>query len=239
MFDATRLLDQLFGGKPAGPDGTRDDGAGGVVDQVKGYARENPVIAGGIAGGLAGLLFGRGMLRTGAMGMLGGLAYKAYRDWQQNPSEAGGAAGAGDAGLLPPPAGSPFAAGGAPEARARLAETLIIAMVAAAKADGTVGAEERGRIYEKLEEGGLDAEELAFLRRAFDEPASLDSIAAGVSGKEEALEVYAAALMAIRNDTPAEREFLAALAARLDIAPGLAAVVEKTVAEATGAVSAR
>ncbi len=238
MFDAKRLLDQFLGGNPADGAGQPGAGAGvgGIVGRAQTFARDNPLLAGGLAGGLAGVVLGRGglgtLVKVGGMAAIGGLAYNAYRNWQHSQGAAGAPPVPGDSVLLPPPADSPFAPANAPSGESKLAETLIVAMIAAAKADGRIAAEERGRIYERLEEGGLDAEEVAFLNREFQEPVSLERIAAGVHSKEEALEVYAASLIAIRADTPAEQEYLAALAARLGIEPGLAEAVEKTVSEA-------
>ena len=97
-------------------------------------------------------------------------------------------------------------------ARPKLAETLIVAMIAAAKADGHIDAEERGRIYQRLEEGGLQPEEVAFLQRELTEPVDIERIVAGATTKEAAIEIYAASLMAVRTDTPQERDYLATLA---------------------------
>src|SRR5262245_64059753 len=176
MFDPKRILDQFLGdqrGNAAWNDergnafGENSRSSGGVMDRVSNYARENPMLTGGIAGGLAGLLVGRGfggdLLKYGGMAVIGGLAYKAYRDYQA--SQQGGAppAGYGDAGAFTPaPADSPFAPANAPQGQMQLAEVLIVAMIAAAKSDGHIDAEERGRIYQRLEEGGLQPEEVAF-----------------------------------------------------------------------------
>ena len=102
-------------------------------------------------------------------------------------------------------------------------------MIAAAKADGHIDAEERGRIYQRLEEGGLQPEEVAFLQRELTEPVDIDRIVAGATTKEAAIEIYAASLMAVRTDTPQERDYLAQLANRLSLEPGLVASIEKTV----------
>ena len=67
------------------------------MDRVGGYARDNPMLTGGIAGGLAGLLLGRGfggdLLKYGGMAVIGGLAYKAYRDYQASQQAVASAGG--------------------------------------------------------------------------------------------------------------------------------------------------
>ncbi|MCB1500587.1 MAG: tellurite resistance TerB family protein [Bauldia sp.] len=234
MFDPKQLLDQVLGGG-RGPGAAASDG--GVMGRVGELARQNPMLAGGIAGGLAGLLLGRGfgggLIKYGGMAVIGGLAYKAWRDYQdaQSSGEAP-AGGENDADLVLPPPDSPFVP--TPQSQARLAETLIVAMIAAAKADGHIDAEERGRIYQRLEEGGLQPEEVAFLQRELTEPVDVDRIVAGARTKEEAVEVYAASLMAIRNDTPQERDYLAGLAGRLQLEPDLVTAIEKTVESVSG-----
>ena len=246
MFDPKQLLDQFLGGQGgnaawndqrgnAPGDGQRS--GGGIMDRVGGYARNNPLLTGGVAGGLAGLLLGKGfggdIVKYGGMAVIGGLAYKAYRDYQASqqgqgqghaPAYAPAGYGAGDFALPPPE--SPFAVGNAPM---QLAETLIVAMIAAAKADGHIDAEERGRIYHRLEEGGLQAEEIAFLQRELTEPVDMDRIVAGAVNKEAAVEIYAASVMAIRKDTPQEQAYLDGLAGRLKLEPGLVQSIEKTV----------
>ena len=240
MFDPKQLLDQFLGGQ--GGSGTNDPrgnttfggqaAGGGMMGRVGDLARQNPMLTGGIAGGLAGLLLGRGfgkdIIKYGGMAVIGGLAYKAWRDYQQSQQTGQSPAeGYGAGGFTLPPPDSPFVP--APQSQARLAETLIVAMIAAAKADGHIDAEERGRIYQRLEEGGLQPEEVAFLQRELTEPVDIERIVAGARTKEEAVEVYAASLMAIRSDTPQERDYLAALADRLKLEPGLIAAIEKTV----------
>jgi uncharacterized membrane protein YebE (DUF533 family) len=244
MFDPKQLLDQFLGGQgsnapwndPRGNAQWDSDqrSGGGVMERAGNYARENPMLTGGLAGGLAGLILGRGfggdLLKYGGMAVIGGLAYKAWRDYQE--SQRTGQAptrGYSAADFAPPPADSPFAPANAPQGPASLAETLIVAMIAAAKADGHIDAEERGRIYQRLEEGGLQPEEIAFLQRELTEPVDVERIVAGARNKEEAVEIYAASLMAIRSDTPQERAYLATLAGRLKLEPGLVESIEKTV----------
>ena len=243
MFDPKHLLDQFLGGQ--GGDAARNDhrsdspwdnprSGGGIMDRVGGYARDNPMLTGGIAGGLAGLLLGRGfggdILKYGGMAVIGGLAYKAYRDYQASQQAGASSGGYGDpGGFAPPPTDSPFASTNAPQGQRQLAETLIVAMIAAAKADGHIDAEERGRIYQRLEEGGLQPEEVAFLQRELTEPVDIDRIVAGATTREAAMEIYAASLMAVRTDTPQERDYLATLASRLNLESGLVASIEKTV----------
>jgi uncharacterized membrane protein YebE (DUF533 family) len=55
----------------------------------------------------------------------------------------------------------------------------------------------------------------------------------GAANKEETVEVYAASLLAITADHPAERAYLDMLAARLGLEPELARTIERTIEGAT------
>lgn len=240
MIDAKRLLDQFLGSGSADPEGGQG-AQGGALGRIGDYARNNPMLAGGAAGGLAALLLGTkagrevggNLVKYGGMAVIGGLAYKAYRDWQAG--QPGGAPATAEPAprtsvpVLPPPSDSPFAPENAPQGEAGLAETLIVAMVAAAKADGHIDAEERGRIYERLEAGGLGAEEMAFVKRELSAPVDIERLVRAATSKEVAVEIYAASLFAMRPDTPAEKGYLAMLAGRLGLEPELAASIENTV----------
>jgi uncharacterized membrane protein YebE (DUF533 family) len=106
-------------------------------------------------------------------------------------------------------------------------------MIAAAKADGHVDADERERILGKLAEEGLSAEEEAFLAKELSAPLDIDRVVASAKTKEQTIEIYAASLVAINPDNPAEKAYLDMLAARLGLEPDLARSVERTVAGAS------
>lgn len=236
MFDPKHLLDQFLGGQGRAIDGRLDgNGSGGLMDRVGDYARKNPMLTGVAAGGLASLIlrkgFGSDVVKYGGMAVLGGLAYKAYRDYQQSQQDKQAAPVSHcPEDFHPAPEDSPFAPANAP---LQLPETLIVAMIAAAKADGHIDAEERGRIYQRLEEGGLQPEEVAFLQHELTEPVDMERIVAGAVNKEAAVEIYAASVMAIRKDTPQEQAYLDTLAERLKLEPGLVQSIENTVAAVT------
>jgi uncharacterized membrane protein YebE (DUF533 family) len=106
-------------------------------------------------------------------------------------------------------AGTPM--GVASEENAKL---MIRAMIMAAKADGTIDAEERQAIMDKL--GDASEEELAFVQAELDAPVDVSALAAA-AGDSMKTQIYAAAAMAMKNDTPAEQQFLDQLAAALGL----------------------
>ena len=100
----------------------------------------------------------------------------------------------------------------------------------AAKADGEIDRQEIERISAKLGDAASDQEARAFLVQEMQQPSDIEGITRQVSSPELAVQVYAASLLAIEVDTPAERAYLRDLAGRL----GLDASVTSRVHQALG-----
>lgn len=241
MFDPQKLLDQFLGSdtQNQNADAPAQSG-GGIPDAFKGFG--GGLAAGGLAGLLLGTKKGRKMAgsaaKIGGVAVLGGLAYKAYNDWQA--AKAGGPT-AGQASTGPAPQSpmknvTPEAEGTAflpaPEKeRNALGVKIIQAMIAAAKADGHIDAQEQQRIFGKFDEAGLGMEEKAFLMDELRKPLDIDAIVGLADNTEQAVEIYAASCLAIDPDDPAEQAYLAMLSARLKLAPELKENIETEVAK--------
>lgn len=241
MFDTQKLLDQFLGSNSQDQNADAPARSGsGIPDAFKGFG--GGLAAGGLAGLLLGTKKGRKMAGTaakvGGVAVLGGLAYKAYNDWQS--SKAGGSTtsqtSAGPAPRSPMKNVTPEAEGTAflpapAEERNALGVKIIQAMIAAAKADGHIDAEEHQRIFGKFDEAGLGMEEKAFLMDELRKPLDIDAIVALADNTEQAVEIYASSCLAIDPDDPAEQAYLAMLAARLKLAPELKMNIETEVAK--------
>ena len=234
MQNANSLLNQFFGGGGTVPGS--GSGLGSLLEGKKGLA------TGVVAGGLAGLLLGgrkpkkiaRTALTYGGAAVVGGLAYSAWKNWQAKQAPASGPASPG---LTTGPASRPTADETAflPKSEAaqeELAVLLLKAMVAAAKADGHIDADERAHISGRLKAMNLSAEDQAFLQRELSKPVDLDAFAAAAPTPEVASEIYLASLLVIDVDHEAERQYLAALAGRLDLKPALVAELHRSVEKA-------
>ena len=91
-------------------------------------------------------------------------------------------------------------------------------MIAAAKSDGHIDATEQANIFAQMDKLTLSAEEKAFVLDELRKPLDVDAVArAAQSTPEQAAEIYVASLLAIDVDNPAERGYLAMLAARLKL----------------------
>ena len=99
----------------------------------------------------------------------------------------------------------------AAEENARL---MIRAMIQAAKADGTIDADERKKIMDHLTDAS--DEEIAFVEAELDAPVDVTALASA-TGETMKAQVYAAARMAIQVDTPEENSYLNQLATALGL----------------------
>jgi uncharacterized membrane protein YebE (DUF533 family) len=246
MFDAKKLLDQLVGpegaaladqvlgqgkgylgqGLDAATRGASDMFGADAVAGAKDFVTRNAegLGVGAAAGGLLGMLLGTrtgravggSALKLGTLAAIGGLAYKAYTDWQ-----GGQQTGAAPAAL--------------PESEQQaLAEALIIAMISAAKADGVIDPKEYQTIAGKAAEAGLDAEASAFLEAEMSSPLDIERVVGYATSPEIGTQIYAASCLAISPDKNSETAYLAELARRLHLDAGLKAEIERRVAEARG-----
>jgi uncharacterized membrane protein YebE (DUF533 family) len=229
VVDPKKLLDDLLGSTVPGTESTVREKAGEVTQ----LARDNPIATGAIAAVLLGTGAGRALtgtaLKLGGLAAVAGLAYKAYQNYQSGKAPA-------DEGveILPPPADTAFDPKLAPQGEDDFALTLVRAMIAAAKADGRIDAEERKHIGDKLKLSGFDGEAEAFLMAEMEKPIDIDGLAASARTDAQKVEIYAASRLAIDPDTRAERGYLDMLAGRLKLPDALVEHVEATIANMKG-----
>ena len=228
-------------GDPAGGIGDMARGAGNagsIGDMLSGALGPGGLLSGGagkgaLAAGLIGMLMKSGKpkkmlssgLKLGGLALVGGLAYKAWRDHQN------GQTARPDAAIEPPPADTAFAPSNAQEEQDH-ARAIIRAMVAAAKADGHVDGDEQSRIFGALDTLDLDSEDKAFLMDELRGPADVDAVAREARTPEMAAEIYVASLLVIDEVNPHERRHLDALARAMGMDDGLARRLEEQVAVA-------
>ena len=219
------VLAQLLGGATGGS-GT---GAGGMLGSLADMAKSmfggagsaggsgNPLAVGGL-GALVGALLGggggaaKGALGGGAMALLGSLGLEALQGLSRQPA---GSAPEALPAELPLGLRAPTTMAEESELEAK-AMMVLKAMINAAKADGQIDDAERQRILGKLEEGGADAEAREFVQAEMRRPFDVDGLPEAPD-PQTAVAVYAASVLAIEVDTPAERDYLRRLAQGLGL----------------------
>jgi len=186
-------LGEILGGALGGG---RSTSGGGLGDLLGG-------LLGGSAGGGTGTRSGGG---NAGMAILATIAMAALKNWTDGRRA--------QAAMAPDTAG--FAA---PELETMTepatAELIVRAMISAAKADGEVSEDEIQRIVGRIGADGLSEEEKQFMIAELRRPLDLAALVAEVPNEMVAVEVYAASLLAIELDTPAEAAYLRQLAQAL------------------------
>lgn len=241
MFDAKSLLDQFLGGAAgaAGQDGASPKSRGGADDLLsmgrdflgsQGQGLALGGLAGILLGSKAGRKLGKKAVSYGGLALAAGLAYKAYQNY--SASKQGAPRPQTDPLPLEAPAGTSFDPARQPGGESGMAVTLLTAMIAAAKADGHIDRDEQTRIFDKIDEAGLDSEAKAFLMDELRAPLDLDKVVRAATTPEAAAEIYAVSRLAIDPDHAAEKAYLQMLAARLELDPALVDEIELAVREA-------
>ena len=182
----------------------------------------------GAAGLAAGMLLGGGGLgkigkdavKLGALAAVGGLAYQA---WQKYQAGQPGASSAREDSFIPSASDQ--------QAQEELGKTLVRAMIAAAKADGRIDADEKEKIFSRLEGMSLSAAEKAWVFDELSSPLDINAVVARADTPEHAAEIYAASLVAITADTASERAYLDALASKLRLDPALVTEIHAAAGE--------
>lgn len=219
-----QLKDMLSGGQtqqsasegPGAGGGYSDGhigGAGDILDKAKDLlAKRDKRMIGGLGAALGVLLGGgiKGGIGGALMAILGTAAYdalnkgKTIQEKMANQREQDLPVG-----MRPP---ETVEEAEALESRAVLS---LKAMLAAAKADGQIDQRERDRILDKLKDAGADDETRRFVAEEAATPLDIDALVREVPDEQAAAQVYAASLLAINVDTPAERAYLRDLATKL------------------------
>jgi uncharacterized membrane protein YebE (DUF533 family) len=254
MFDAKSLLDSILGGQTAQQTTAAAQSAGstapGVVSQVeeslkgtpvgealtgaKNFAEQNPTAAVAVAGGLAALLLGTstgrgvaaGAVKLGGIAGLGGIAYKAFSNWQQSKPLMEGVPGLEQL-TAPAQTGSGFHADDHSHDTAQL---IVRAMVATAVADGTIDPAQRATLLAQMQRAGLGSEESAFLEDAIAHPMRVDEIARSVSGNSQlAAQVVAAASLVANPANVKEEDFVSRLRTELGMSADLLSQIKAAV----------
>ena len=221
------LLANLRGRSGALPQETGGEGIGETLQRVLGDAGQavkgNQQVAIASLGALAASFLRRGgrpskgIMGAGTMAVLGALAYAAVKGIGNKEPEV-------PIGLREPENN---------EEREQLeqrAELVMKAMVNAAKADGRIDEQEMQRIAGKLGETGLDEASRQRLLEELERPIDPDELVTAASGRPElGAELYAASLLAIEVDTPAEKAYMENLASDLRLEPQVVRRLESLV----------
>ena len=204
-------------------------------------------LAAGVLGGALARKAGLGdVAKIGGLALVGTLAYQAWQKHKEGqnqlpPGQRTSGIGGTIGGVLSnmPGVGDFMQGGGNAQARGgfgagpmpdmapqqlqqqnQLGSAVLIAMIAAAKADGEVDRAESQKIMGQMEQAGLTAEEKSFLLAEMARPLNIEDVAQHASTPEVAAQLYTASAIVIDQVNERERNYLTMLAQRLNLPQG-------------------
>ena len=201
-------------------------GGGGLINGLLGGAAGGALVS--ALTSKKGRKYAGKALAVGGVAALGGLAFKAYQNYQAGRDERPALPRSEFDVAAPATAGTSTGAPTGTNAGSR-SLLLVRAMISAAMADGHVSPHERSRILERMQELGLTASERAALEYEFQHPADTIQLAAAANDVPTAVEVYLASLVAIDPDCVAGRRHMQELAALLGLPKDLVATLSGSV----------
>jgi uncharacterized membrane protein YebE (DUF533 family) len=176
---------------------------------------------GAVAAGALAILLGTSVgrrltgagIKLGSLAAVGGLAYNAFQKWQ---SQQGAAPVAN--------AGQPATAlsGTASNERGKV---LLAAMIAAAKADGTVDDNEKAMITQQMAKLGVD-DTAGFLTAELEKPLDIKTVAASADSTATAAEIYLISRAVLDTSNPQAQSYLSQLAQAMGLAEDFVAELE-------------
>lgn len=179
-----------------------------------------------LLGSKRGRSYGGKALKFGSLAALGAVAFKAFNAWQaQQAASQGGEVRPAATSTDPLAASRSLDLLSAPSAELH-SQALLLAMIAAAKADGHLDERERGLVEAELSR--LEADPV--MRRWFEDqlrrPLDPAEVARAASTPELAAEMYLASLLIADETSFMERAYLDELAQQLRLPAGLKAELE-------------
>jgi uncharacterized membrane protein YebE (DUF533 family) len=192
---------------------------GELAKSVLGDGAQGKSLAAGGLGALVGAILGgggksaKGAIGGGALALLGSIALQALRgatNQKSQPRELGSSEQLA-AGLRAPENAKE-------ESQIKsITDLTVKAMINAAKADGRIDEDEMQKFVGELQADGLTDAEREYLLTEVRKPMSTEEIVRAVPNGQVAAQVYAASLLAIEVDTPAEEAYMQKLARDLKL----------------------
>jgi uncharacterized membrane protein YebE (DUF533 family) len=205
-------------------------------------------LAAGVLGGALARKAGLGdVAKIGGLALVGTLAYQAWQKHKEGQSQlppgqrTSGIGGTVGGVLSNMPGVGDFMQGGQRQAQGQggfmtgpmhdmpqqqlqqqnqLGSAVLVAMIAAAKADGEVDRAESQKIMGQMEQAGLTSEEKSFLLGEMARPLNIEDVVQHASTPEVAAQLYTASAIVIDQVNERERNYLAMLAQRLNLPQG-------------------
>lgn len=230
------LLNQFLGGQDSQQNADTSSAvnlktvAGNVTEKFAGLGK------GAAIGGIAALLmsnkkarsFAGSAAKVGGAALVGGLAFKAFKNWQNSSpgiSQSVSQPTGGYEGGQIAASTSSFEAEVDDNTQFQL--TLIKAMIAAAKADGHIDNVEQNRIFDTVDGMPSSGEFKHMMMDLLRSPITIQDLVLETHNLEQKTEVYLISCFAIDEDNEAEKRYLQQLAKALELPNDLASEIKQ------------
>lgn len=190
------------------------------IDKIMQTVNANPGLKGAMGGAAGGALVSamlgnktaRKVAKTGGLMALGGLAWQAYRSYQDSTTQNS----PDQVQELPKEA---FDLN--PESASEDIDLVVRAMIAAAHADGQLDDNERHRIWDHALTSGFSTSQLEALSQEINHPVGIAQLAVMANGLEQKIEIYTASRLLINEEHERGAVYLRGLADALGLPRGL------------------
>ena len=218
------LLNQFTGSSTSGSSTRQNTKSSGLTSGLMGGAAAGGVM-GLLVGNKKGRKFAGNAATMGGAALIGGIAFKAYKNWQQNNQQS-------SLQTTTPPLHYSGEQVVSTEISKDFQLTLIKAMIAAAKSDGHIDEVEQKRIFDAVEQMALSSEMKGLVFDLLRQPIYIEELVYGAQGMEQKSEVYLASCLTIDLDSTAEHSYLNKLASALTLPLDLAEQIKNQAKQA-------
>jgi uncharacterized membrane protein YebE (DUF533 family) len=230
------LINQFTGSSNSNSSTQHNTNSSGIGSGLMGGAAAGGVMA-LLVGSKKGRKFAGKAATVGGAALIGGIAFKAYKNWQQNNQPSSDVNSGQITGNISKQSPTPqYQYSGnqvsAPEISQEFQLTLIKAMIGAAKSDGHIDEIEQKRIFDALEQMSLSNEMKGLVFDLLRQPIYVEELAHNAQNMEQKSEVYLASCLAIDLDNPCEHNYLSKLATALGLPSELADQIKSQAKEA-------
>ncbi len=232
------LINQFTGSSNSSSSTQHDTKSSGLGSGLMGGAAAGGVMA-LLVGSKKGRKFAGKAATVGGAALIGGIAFKAYKNWQQNNQPSSDINSGQISGQIPRQSVAPAPQSqysdnqvSAPEISQEFQLTLIKAMIGAAKSDGHIDEIEQKRIFDAVEQMSLSSEMKGLVFDLLRQPIYVEELAHNTHGMEQKSEVYLASCLAIDLDNASEHNYLHKLASALGLPMDLAEQIKSQAKQA-------
>jgi uncharacterized membrane protein YebE (DUF533 family) len=218
------LLNQFSGSSTSGSSTRQNTKSNGLTSVLMGAAAASGVM-GLLVGSKQGRKFAGNAATVGGAALIGGIAFKAYKNRQHNNQQSSL--------QITTPA---LHYSGNQASSTKISEdfqlTLTKAMIGAAKSEGHIDEAEQKRIFDAVKQMNLSSEMKGLVFELLRQPIYIEELAYGAQSMEQKSEVYLASCLTIDLDNTAEYTYLNQLVSALGLPLELAIQIKSQAKQA-------